>query len=125
MGLNVALRVEQLQLQSTRATMAFLKASVVKPTKRDLSVLAKVVDRACDSRSCANMIKEGYQAVKKVLIKTSRLRPNRNEVWPLTDDTLANTAEHRDMVPALLLMVVGFENLSSMYHTKVGVGCCW
>ena len=118
--LNVEVRVEELQLKSTRATMAFIKASVLQLTRRDAATFGRIIERAYDSRGCANMIKEGYQNVKNVLNKTLRgKRPVRNEVWPLTEESIAASAEHREMAPALILMVIGFENLSPIYHGKV------
>ena len=73
-----------------------------------------------NSFSGASLIKEGYQAVKKVVTKTSKLRSNRNEAWALTEEALASAATHRDMPLALQLMVIGFENLNADYHGKVG-----
>ena len=49
----------------------------------------------------------------------SSVVPVRNEVWPLTEESIAASAEHREMAPALILMVIGFENLSPIYHGKV------
>ena len=100
--------------------MAYIKECVVQLTMRDMNAMEKNLGRAYDSRSCASLIKEGYQAVKKVVTKTSKLRSNRNEAWALTEEALASAATHRDMPLALQLMVIGFENLNADYHGKVG-----
>jgi hypothetical protein len=101
-----------------------LQACVVGLTKKELIGVGKAVDRAYDSRSCANMIKEGYQGVKKVLLRTTQKskqqqqQQGRNEEWSLSSEELALVAEHREMLPSLLLMAVGFENLAPPYHAK-------
>ena len=115
--------------------MAYLKGCVLSLTKKDLAAATKAADRAYDSRSCANMIKEGYQGVKKVIFKVRRglaksaagaggaaqagASARRNEEWALGPEALALAAEHREMLPSLLLMVVGFDNLAAPYHAKI------
>mmetsp|Transcript_21167 Transcript_21167/g.27521 ORF Transcript_21167/g.27521 Transcript_21167/m.27521 type:complete len:290 (-) Transcript_21167:134-1003(-) len=117
---NIAKQVEELQLKSTRCMMSFLKSCVVSLTKKELGHIGRVVDRAYDSRSCANMIKEGYQGVKKVLFKSQRARTaGRNEEWSISSETLSSASLHREMLPSLALMVVGFDNLAPPYHSKI------
>jgi hypothetical protein len=118
------------QVRATRLAMQYIKACVVPLSKKDLIGVGKAADRAFDSRSCANLIKEGYQGVKRVIAKAAKqpvasegsssgAKASSADEWALTDAAAAACVHHRDLAPSLQLMAVGFDNLAPAYHAKI------
>jgi len=110
--------------------MLYIKACVVPLSKRELTSAGKAADRAFDSRSCANLIKEGYQGVKRIVAKAAKQHhspnasgsgkaPSAGDEWSLSEAAASTCAVHRDMLPSLQLMAVGFDNLAPGYHVKI------
>jgi hypothetical protein len=119
--------------------MLYIKACVVPLSKRELAGAGKAADRAFDSRSCANLIKEGYQGVKRIVAKAAKQQqqsspnasgsgaaaaaagknPSAGDEWSLSEAAASTCAAHRDMLPSLQLMAVGFDNLAPAYHVKI------
>jgi len=109
----------RLRLSATRAAMAHLKARAVFLSRRELQALSKTVDRAYDAKSCANMVKEGFQSLRRIVTKALRQKPAKNQPWTLDSEALGVVLTARDLPQSLQLIAIGFDNLPASFHSSI------